>query len=248
MGLHTVHCSSMAVVNWDTSPVFQLAGDCVDIWRIAINREDFLLRKMEALLSPAEITRAGRYHHEKDRQRFINSRAALRVILGYYLKVNPALLEFALGPNKKPYLKQPAAKLLFNTSHADNYVLIAVAGTEVGVDVERLNSGFEWRDILAAAFSPAETSNVGAQADPEKAFYTLWTRKEALAKATGKGLQDDFSVYPSLDGEHTIAGDLYGGAWKLVTFPVDDDTLASIAHPAGISRKRFMNFPMNETC
>jgi 4'-phosphopantetheinyl transferase len=67
--------------------------------------------------------------------------------------------------------------------HAGDLVVVALTDTcEVGVDVEQV------RDIDTAAMcrhilAPGEV----APTDPA-AFFALWTRKEAVVKATGDGI------------------------------------------------------------
>lgn len=245
MSRHSVHCFSLATTSWDTVPSFACDDNEIDIWRIAIERNGAGLETMKALLSPQELLRADRYHRDKDRQRFITSRAGLRWLLGRYLGADPIDIEFTLGQHKKPYLKKPASRLHFNTSHVDNMVLIAIARVEIGIDLEKVDGEFDWQEILDSTFSPDEIAFVrGQPAHAERAFYTLWTRKEALAKATGKGLQDDFTMFPSLDGEHEINGNLYTGNWEIASFEAGESALGALAYPTGITRQRFKELDM----
>lgn len=174
--------------------------------------------------------------------RFIVSRSSLRLLLGRYLKIQPRDIEFSVGPNKKPYLKTPAARLHFNTSHIDKYVLIAIATSEAGIDIERTDTDFDWRQILNATFSNEEVSHVERSMDPKQAFYRFWTRKEALAKATGKGLQDDLAVFPALDGIHMLNDYDFFSSWEVGSFKTEDSAIGSIAYQPSIKICRFFEF------
>lgn len=74
---------------------------------------------------------------------------------------------------------------------------------EVGVHVERIRGDQDHEQIAAQFLSGRETAAIRAlpQAERAEAFFRCWTRKEALVKATGKGLsvplgQFDVSVAP----------------------------------------------------
>jgi 4'-phosphopantetheinyl transferase len=68
-------------------------------------------------------------------------------------------------------------------------VLAAVAGAPVGVDVEVIR-GAEVAELARITFSPTERSAFDTLPANEQqgAFFTYWARKEAVVKATGKGM------------------------------------------------------------
>jgi 4'-phosphopantetheinyl transferase len=70
---------------------------------------------------------------------------------------------------------------------------------EIGVDVERVRSDFEYEKIAKRFFSVNEVAILRTLPTEKKleAFYNCWTRKEAYLKAHGKGLSlplDTFDV------------------------------------------------------
>jgi 4'-phosphopantetheinyl transferase len=199
-------------------------------------------------LKSDELDRANRYYHKRDLRRFITSRGALRIILGKYLKKNPADIEFATTVTKKPFLKEPLNNLYFNISHSENYILIAIADSEIGIDVEKVDSLFDWPDILHTRFSKDEILWVKQSKSPKDSFYLLWTRKEALAKATGKGLQDNLLIFPSLDGTHQLNQFEFANSWEIRSFEIDQHTKGGIAYPPSIIINKFfiMNFEFFE--
>lgn len=204
----------------------------VHVWQIPLDLNILAINDLAELLSADEHSRAGRYHQQADRERFMISRGALRMILGRYLKTLPANIVFEPGVNKKPFVKNAAdISLHYNTSHSGNYVLIAVADTPVGIDVENLEPLFPYWDITEHSFSPPELAVIEQSADKLKTFYTLWTRKEALLKATAKGIDDDIKLIPSTEGEHTAESSIIASTqnWIVNSFEPDINYTCSLA-------------------
>src|SRR5207247_1676347 len=78
-------------------------------------------------------------------------------ILGRYLDMPPAQLEFRSGPNGKPDLAASRGRpaLRFNLSHAQDLALYAVTlRREVGVDAERVSHDFVDRRLAERFFCP----------------------------------------------------------------------------------------------
>ena len=143
-------------------------------------------------LSAEERGRAGRYRYEADAQRYLLSRRVLRAVLSMYVGREPGAIVFEPGPGGKPRLAgEPPAGLRFNLSHSGDVTAVAVAqGREVGVDVEALRYPAPDAGAFRAFFSPRELAWIEAFEGRARAaaFYRIWTRKEALLKATGEGL------------------------------------------------------------
>lgn len=157
------------------------------------------------LLSQTEQARAARFKFPQHRQRFIASHTALRRILAGYVDAKPQQLVFQKAVHGKPSLTD-YPDLHFNLSHSNTTALIAVARHEIGVDIEQVKK----RDELKLAkrfFTQTEYQWLAAHAtkDISPAFFKLWTRKEAVLKATGLGLHlplDSFNVVPLAQTEH----------------------------------------------
>jgi 4'-phosphopantetheinyl transferase len=210
-----------------------------NVWRVNISSNLYRLEYFKAILQTGEIARAHRYLQVKDQNRFIVSRGALRHVLGMYLNRPPASIEFKEGVNKKPGLAD-AAGLRYNVSHSGDWVLIGIANSEIGVDVEFVNQNFEFGDIMNDIFTPDEISYV-KQVDSLERFYMFWTRKEALTKATAQGLDENFKVIPGLDGRHRINDKtvLSGDSWQINSFELSENYIASAAVGSLIKEIRF---------
>lgn len=152
----------------------------------------------QAILSPAERERAGRFIHEADRRRSAAAHAALRQLLAAECRCPPDRLQFSVGWAGKPHLRVPASGS-FNLSHSGDVALLLwdPEGHEWGIDLE-VQRPIEDRDAVAQrVFTPAECEALerAAQAglDRDRTFLQVWARKEACLKALGTG----FSLEPS---------------------------------------------------
>jgi 4'-phosphopantetheinyl transferase len=200
----------------------------VHVWRINISQNIKRLEQFEALLTSEETLRAGKYRQQKDTYRFIVSRGAQRIILGRYLQTPPAQLQFILGDNKKPYLVSESGEIMhYNLSHSGDWIVLAIAQLSVGADVEFIDPAFPFLDILEDNFSKEEGNYIGTSTEK---FFTLWTRKEAILKATGQGLGDHLKITPALDSEHTLNAPLTGTDknWLLRSFNIAPGYISTV--------------------
>ena len=144
--------------------------------------------ELDGLLDAAERDRAGRFFFPLLRRRYRVGRAALRCLLGAWTERAPTSFVFATGPQGKPTL---AGGPSFNVSHCEGTLIIGITDHgRLGIDVELLRP-VEDVDLLARRnFSADEIAAVLAAPETERqrAFLTIWTRKEALIKALGGGL------------------------------------------------------------
>ncbi len=173
----------------------------VHLWRIRLDHPPAAITHLAECLSPEEHRRAERFVRDEDRQRFIVSHAALRMILGQYLGVPPGQVEMVVAASGKPSLASSnLPPLHFNLSHSEDLALVGVAlDRQIGVDVEHWRPLVDAESIVKRYFAPGERARWQALPDHEQlpAFFRGWTRKEAYLKARGVGLSaglDRFEV------------------------------------------------------
>ena len=165
------------------------------------------------------------------------STAALHVVLGHY-RSGPHN-EWVRDAHGKPQVSEGQGPN-FSVAHADGWTLIGVCGEQpVGVDCEKLRNFEDHRGVEGLAFSEREVAWIeqdGARSSLPR-FFALWTRKEAVVKAIGLGLQlplRDFDIVAA-DLMEPMATDVPGhGRWWV----------SSVAGPAGFAaacacRERF---------
>lgn len=93
------------------------------------------------------------------------------------------------GAHGKPALA--TAALSFNLSHSGDAAAVALArGIEVGIDLETMSRPRPHARLARRFFCPSEARALAAVApqDRETAFLRLWTAKESVLKALGRGL------------------------------------------------------------
>jgi 4'-phosphopantetheinyl transferase len=178
-------------LNWPTPPEEpRLQRGDIHLWRIPLD-DASKLAAARAVLSREETARAARFVFDSDRDRFIASHGAMRMVLARYVASDPSELQFQTGRNGKPTLVQTFTDVRFNLSHSGDLALIAVArGREVGVDVERVQKDVVFEQIADHYFEPNEAWDLRIAPPDERVmrFFDLWTRKEACLKAEGTGL------------------------------------------------------------
>ncbi|MFI5776144.1 4'-phosphopantetheinyl transferase family protein [Nocardia sp. NPDC051570] len=163
--------------------------DCLVLWSRPVDDE-----RLRALLDEDERARYARLVHPEDRARFVTGRALAKTTIGRHLGIPPRELRFESrcrhcgGPHGKPCA--PGIPVNFSLSHSGDRVVFCMAeGVETGVDVERIVVR-DFERLAPRVLSSAEISEFETIAPEERmhAYYRYWTRKEALLKAVGRGL------------------------------------------------------------
>lgn len=166
----------------------ELGDDEVHVWSAPLDRS-----VDESLLTDAERERAGRFKMERIRKQFIAARAQLRLVLAGYLKLAPQEIRLATEPGGKPVLDSSHTDdLHFNLSHSETLAVYAITRRgRVGVDVERWRAIPNADDLVQRFFTPRDRELYLQLPDNERqaAFFRAWTRKEAVLKALGRGVQ-----------------------------------------------------------
>jgi 4'-phosphopantetheinyl transferase len=173
--------------------------DRVVVWSWRLELEPLSFEAAEALLSDDEKARGLRFVTAALRHRFVAGRARLRSLLGAHLGLDPRALVFVQNAFGKPRLADRPS-VHFSLSHSGDRAVLAVSEQrEIGIDIECVRP-LDHLDLAQRYFHPNEVSAIEAvkAADEQRlAFYRIWTLKEAVVKAIGKGLSiplDTFDV------------------------------------------------------
>jgi 4'-phosphopantetheinyl transferase len=185
-----------------------LCSDAVHLWTIRLDDPGW--ERHKAYLDEDEQLRARCYLVPLQRQRFERGHAARRCILGAYLCRSPERIAFEAQPYGKPVLLEEA--LQFSFSHSHDLALLAVTSSgagEIGIDIEHTGRRLDNLDgMIAMVCHPSEQAALAHLDDVARleAFYQLWTRKEAYAKARGLGLRIELDRVYFVPGDSGLSG------------------------------------------
>lgn len=91
---------------------------------------------------------------------------------------------------QKPYISD---HIDFSISHSGNYVFCAIAeNIKLGIDIEEIKP-VDFNDFKHS-MNKSEWFKIYNSPDPLQEFFNLWTLKEAVIKADGKGFFADFET------------------------------------------------------
>ncbi len=231
---------------WEhASPHVSLQHDECHIWLWPL----FLLESasfFQKYLDPSEIQRAERFVFAKDRAHYTLCHVRMRQLLAGYAGIAEADVRYRLNPFGKPELETNDRMISFSLSHTATHALLAVVqGSPVGADIERVRPITP--DVATANFSAAEMLILN-QISGEgwlRGFYRCWTRKEAVLKAEGVGLNvplNSFDVEVAADRPAALVTYRSESGltqhWQLHDVSLNDSVVAAVALTPQVRRLR----------
>jgi 4'-phosphopantetheinyl transferase len=166
-------------------------------------------------LLPKEIGMiSDRYYYNADRTRFLCGKWLISYALSKEGYSMDELKNLKLDSYKRPYL---CDEIDFNISHSGNYVVCVISkNSRVGVDVEEVKD-VDFNDFeFALSIKDREVIDNSENGFTE--FFKIWTKKEAIAKANGKGLGlplSEMNIYTKLV-------DCEGELWNTSYIDIED--------------------------
>jgi 4'-phosphopantetheinyl transferase len=156
--------------------------------------------RLLGLLDEVERSRHDTYHRAADRARFLTGRTVTKSIVAAALGIPVHTVELDSTcvdcgkSHGKPKVVAPqgfdGTLPELSISHSGDLVGVAITdGLPVGLDVEQ-ERDVQIDGLIRMTLSPAELDAFATVPEPDRdaAFFTYWARKEAVLKATGKGL------------------------------------------------------------
>ncbi|MBM7586119.1 4'-phosphopantetheinyl transferase [Bacillus pakistanensis] len=158
---------------------------------------------------------------------YVVGRALLKSALKLEVGLDIHLLKLGKNHYGKPFLEEFEG-IHFNLSHSEDLIMVILSDTSpVGVDVEFARK--DYLDVMDEVFSLEERKHIQSLSNEEEkilSFFKLWTKKEAIMKADGRGFS-----YPLKSLEFSSIDDTNGfiNGWWFRTFTLEEDYVVSIA-------------------
>ena len=174
----------------------------ISLYLASIQQSDHLLFDSN-LLTPHDEKRCKKFRQLADRKRCAIGAILTRHILGGRLNIPPDSVPIEHTAFGKPVLAEIASDLQFNLSHSGDWIYLAVcAQQEVGIDIELCKPIDNIESLIRFTYHTSEQEKMLNQPTDLwlSWFYSCWTRKEAVLKAVGKGLQiapEQFEINPN---------------------------------------------------
>ena len=239
-------------IEWTiTSQPPVINGEEVHIWRIDLSDFADAAPKFIQLLSADEQQRASQYHFEKDRNNFIIRRAMLRMLLGSYLDIQPAELNFIYNNFDMPAL-EVEIPIHFNSSSSNGIGIVAITlNARIGVDIEFVDAAFPTLEIAEKYFSADEVRAI-RDLPPElqtAAFFDCWTKKEAYVKAVGEGMSHplpNLAILSEKPNSFSVAAtSVETKGWSVTSFIPEPQYIASLAYEGKLKTISHFHWPVS---
>ena len=255
----TVYCADTPDVRWEQPSAGLLQQqEGVHIWYIdkrRFSKEQIL--NFRKFLSEEEKIKADRFHFEKDQNRYIITHGISNQLIANYVNIKLTDISFEKNAKQKPFLKD-FPHLQFNITYSLDYILIAFrfcdqkqmdySNLQIGVDVEDVNRSIDIALIIKDYFTFEEQEEILNNSSPANIFFKLWTRKEALVKATGTGLTNQlktYNLFPPVSKlliKEQFVSHFYSQKLFIHSFKINESGIGSIAIMENDEPLRFIKY------
>ena len=173
----------------------------IQIHHYKISQADYKSEQRSPVLSIEEQTRAARFINDVDRIRYVCVHRFVRMKLAEELGTDASSIKFGFGEFGKPNITSPlpssTGTLNFNLSYRGDYALLAIADSEVGIDIEQIRPIDDVDAFCSTYFHANERAIINQTTPTEqpKTIFTFWAFKEAFIKALGFGFSRDLTQF-----------------------------------------------------
>jgi 4'-phosphopantetheinyl transferase len=140
-------------------------------------------------LTLEEYAKAASFFQTEDAENYKWRHHLLNTWLSYYTGLPAGHLNLIKNSEGKPSFQ--TGGIHFNISRSGEYIAMAFGPDPIGVDIETIRDTTPFLPVAAQHFHPNEKQMLLDDSSVERAFFTIWTRKEALLKSIGSGLTDE---------------------------------------------------------
>ncbi|MCA9304039.1 MAG: 4'-phosphopantetheinyl transferase superfamily protein [Phycisphaerales bacterium] len=157
---------------------------------LIVPNDDPLASGFASFLSKQQRARCRRFDDPADRRAALVCKGLWRLGAGVLLGENPARVELSRDRWNRPQLIGLARDTVdLNVSRTRTHSgLVLSRGCRVGIDLESVAPSLVTDELVRAVMHEADPLDDASDAD---VFFGLWTHKEAVLKADGRGLEVD---------------------------------------------------------
>ncbi len=188
----------------------------VEVWMLSLPLSQAWKQLALSWLDDVERGRYADFTHEPAAERFLAGRGLARTALSRMLQRPPESIRFTLSAQGKPFLPDQSAA--FSLAHTGSLVCLACGAVRrIGIDIEDAERVIQAEAIVSRFFTSAERERWQSLPESERrrAFFRIWTRKEAYLKGTEEGIAglqrievdvrpDNRHPYLSYDGDAQV--------------------------------------------
>jgi len=142
-----------------------------------------------------------------------------RYSIGKYAGIPNSDIHFDIADKGKPHIRD-YPEIHFNITHSGEMVACAVAGSDIGIDIEHFRK-VNFR-VAERFFSPPEIQDLLAldETSRQQYFFTLWTIKESFLKAIGSGLTRTLNSFTVVvrNNWYSLSGDDLSESFMVKTY------------------------------
>lgn len=218
------------------------SANSLDIWFLSLDQDQATVERARTFLDRRELARVERFVHERDAKRNILAHGLMRHLLAEATGQHPEQVRFTFGKFKKPFLAGDYS-VQFNLSDTKDALIIAMnKGGEIGADIETMDRRVDHLAVADHYFTEREKEIIfNDEKEGKRRFLELWTKKEALLKATGVGIMDDLKLLDvsqertELEIQHSEFKQMAAPEYHIDCFAHGEKHLISVASSSPIS-------------
>ena len=171
---------------------------------------DLDTEKAKKYVSQERLLKASKLKKDAHQKESLGAELLLSSMLGILFEDKKLPPKLCYDKNGKPCFKD-YNNLFFNLSHSNSAVACAIADKPVGIDLQYMRD-FDIK-LARRFFTKDEQDFINQSKDTKVAFYTIWTKKEAFLKCTGKGLCEisSTSVFEAEQHGYSFVCDFFDG-------------------------------------
>lgn len=173
-------------------------------------------------LTTIENLQATKYHQQKDALSYSWRHHLLNTWLSNYCNKPFDQLNLKTTKEGKNYLD--TLPFHFNISKSTTYLAFSFGPNPIGVDIETIKDFKPFMPIADQHFHENEQLLLSEEKSP-LSFFSIWTRKEAILKANGSGINDNLKNMDTTSESHQMDSRIY----QLETF-ANDEFIVSLAY------------------